>query len=31
LTRLQRAGRGATDADAFVRGFELPIGTVLAP
>jgi methionyl-tRNA formyltransferase len=31
LTRLQRAGRGTTDADAFVRGFEMPIGTVLAP
>jgi methionyl-tRNA formyltransferase len=31
LTRLQRTGRAATDADAFVRGFELPIGTVLAP
>jgi methionyl-tRNA formyltransferase len=29
LTRLQRAGRGATDADAFVRGFDLPLGTVL--
>lgn len=29
LTRLQRAGRAATDADSFVRGFDLPLGTVL--
>jgi methionyl-tRNA formyltransferase len=26
LTRLQRAGRGALDADAFQRGFALPAG-----
>ncbi|MFM7346079.1 MAG: methionyl-tRNA formyltransferase [Tagaea sp.] len=30
LTRLQRAGRSASDADAFVRGFDLPVGTKLA-
>jgi methionyl-tRNA formyltransferase len=29
LTRLQRAGRATTGADSFVRGFDLPIGTVL--
>ncbi|MFN8757191.1 MAG: methionyl-tRNA formyltransferase [Tagaea sp.] len=29
LTKLQRAGRAATDAEAFVRGFELPPGAVL--
>jgi methionyl-tRNA formyltransferase len=31
LLRLQRAGRTAQAADAFLRGFELPSGTVLAP
>ena len=30
LERLQRAGRGAVDAQAFLRGFDLPAGTVLA-
>ncbi|MBC9179400.1 methionyl-tRNA formyltransferase [Pseudoroseomonas ludipueritiae] len=29
LTRLQRAGRGAMPADAFLRGYPLPPGTVL--
>jgi methionyl-tRNA formyltransferase len=29
LTRLQRAGRPATDAASFLRGFPLPPGTVL--
>lgn len=29
LTRLQRPGRAAMDADAFLRGFALPAGTVL--
>lgn len=28
ITRLQRAGRGAQDADAFLRGFSIPPGTV---
>jgi methionyl-tRNA formyltransferase len=28
-TRLQRAGRGAMDADALLRGFNIPAGTVL--
>ncbi len=31
LTRLQRPGRAALDADAFLRGFSLPAGTRLAP
>jgi methionyl-tRNA formyltransferase len=30
LTRLQREGRAALDADAFLRGCPLPAGTVLA-
>lgn len=30
LKRLQRAGKGPLDADAFLRGYPLPIGTVLA-
>ncbi|MBW3560173.1 MAG: methionyl-tRNA formyltransferase [Proteobacteria bacterium] len=30
LTELQREGRGAQDATAFLRGFPLPVGTVLA-
>ncbi|WP_408611960.1 hypothetical protein [Falsiroseomonas oryzae] len=30
LTRLQRAGRAATDAAAFLRGYALPPATVLA-
>ena len=29
LTRLQRAGRAAMDADAFLRGYDLPPGTEL--
>jgi methionyl-tRNA formyltransferase len=29
LTRLQRAGRAALDAAAFLRGFPLPAGTML--
>lgn len=29
LTRLQRPGRGAMDADAFLRGYALPAGTIL--
>ena len=29
LERLQRAGKGAVDARAFLRGFPLPVGTVL--
>jgi methionyl-tRNA formyltransferase len=29
LTRLQRPGRGAMDADAFLRGYALPAGTTL--
>lgn len=29
LGRLQRAGKAATDADAFLRGFAMPAGTVL--
>jgi methionyl-tRNA formyltransferase len=29
LTRLQRPGRAAVDADAFLRGFPLPRGSVL--
>ncbi|WP_137176706.1 methionyl-tRNA formyltransferase [Roseomonas sp. AR75] len=29
LLRLQRAGRAATDAEAFLRGYPLPAGTVL--
>jgi len=29
LLRVQRAGRGAQDADAFLRGFPLPPGTKL--
>jgi len=29
LLRLQRAGRGAMEADAFLRGYPLPPGTVL--
>jgi methionyl-tRNA formyltransferase len=28
-TRLQRPGKGAMDADAFLRGFDLPKGTLL--
>jgi methionyl-tRNA formyltransferase len=31
LLTLQRAGRSAQSADAFLRGFALPAGTVLAP
>ncbi len=31
LLKLQRAGRSAQPADAFLRGFALPAGTVLAP
>jgi methionyl-tRNA formyltransferase len=31
LLKLQRAGRSAQSADAFLRGFALPPGTVLAP
>jgi methionyl-tRNA formyltransferase len=31
LLRLQRAGKSAQSADAFLRGFNLPAGTVLAP
>jgi methionyl-tRNA formyltransferase len=27
--RLQRPGRGALDADAFLRGFPIPAGTLL--
>jgi methionyl-tRNA formyltransferase len=30
LSRLQRPGRAAMDAEAFLRGFALPRGTVLA-
>jgi methionyl-tRNA formyltransferase len=30
LTRVQRAGRATMDADALLRGFALPVGTVLA-
>ena len=29
LAKLQRPGRGPVDADAFLRGFALPPGTVL--
>ena len=29
LTRLQRQGKSAMDADAFLRGFALPVGGVL--
>jgi methionyl-tRNA formyltransferase len=29
LTRLQRAGKGAQDADAFLRGNPLPPGTII--
>jgi methionyl-tRNA formyltransferase len=29
LTRLQRAGRGDLDAEAFLRGFSIPAGTIL--
>jgi methionyl-tRNA formyltransferase len=29
LTRLQRAGRGAMSPEDFLRGFDLPVGTVL--
>jgi methionyl-tRNA formyltransferase len=29
LLRLQRAGRGAMEAEAFLRGYALPLGTVL--
>jgi methionyl-tRNA formyltransferase len=31
LLKLQRAGKSAQSADAFLRGFALPAGTVLAP
>jgi methionyl-tRNA formyltransferase len=31
LLKLQRAGKSAQSADAFLRGFNLPAGTVLAP
>ena len=31
LLTLQRAGKSAQSADAFLRGFALPAGTVLAP
>jgi methionyl-tRNA formyltransferase len=31
LVKLQRAGKSAQSADAFLRGFALPAGTVLAP
>ena len=31
LLKLQRAGKSAQAADAFLRGFALPAGTVLAP
>ena len=29
LRRLQRPGKAAADADAFLRGYDLPVGTVL--
>ncbi len=29
LVRLQRPGKAAADADAFLRGYDLPVGTVL--
>jgi methionyl-tRNA formyltransferase len=29
LRRLQRPGKAASDADAFLRGYDLPVGTVL--
>ena len=29
LTRLQRAGKGAQDAETFLRGWPVPVGTVL--
>jgi methionyl-tRNA formyltransferase len=29
LVRVQRAGRGAVDAHAFMRGYDLPVGTIL--
>lgn len=29
LTRVQRPGKAAVDGDAFLRGFQLPVGTVL--
>ncbi len=29
LLRLQRPGKAAADADAFLRGYDLPVGTVL--
>jgi methionyl-tRNA formyltransferase len=31
LLKLQRAGKSAQAADAFLRGFNLPAGTVLPP
>ena len=31
LVKLQRAGKAAQAADAFLRGFAVPAGTVLAP
>ena len=31
LLKLQRPGRAAQSADAFLRGFVLPAGTVLPP
>jgi methionyl-tRNA formyltransferase len=30
LLKAQREGKGAQDAEVFVRGFPLPAGTVLA-
>jgi len=30
LRRLQRPGKAAADADAFLRGYDLPVGTVLS-
>ena len=29
ITRLQREGKGAQDTETFLRGFEVPVGTVL--
>ena len=29
ITRLQREGKGAQDSETFLRGFEVPVGTVL--
>jgi methionyl-tRNA formyltransferase len=31
LLRLQREGRAAMEAEAFLRGFPLPLGTLIAP